>query len=123
MDAAASGNNGARDTLPRMDMKFADTVEMLWRQFKTGWQAGADIPLNPSEYQAELEGEEKRGPQVGNASWEEDAATRKAMIQRSHDQYARFYRTVVLPNPLPNFAGAEYVAWFRRTHPAWAAKH
>ena len=99
-----------------MDMKFADTVELMWRQFKSGWQAGADIPLNPTEYSEELKGEEARGPHVGNAPWIEDAATRAVMIQKSHDDYARFYRRIVLPWPLPQNCGAEYTAWYKRTH-------
>jgi len=100
-----------------MDTKFADTVEMMWRQFKTGWQAGADIPLTPAEYTAELQGEEARGPKVGNAPWQEDAPARKKMIATSTANYRKFYNTIVLPWPLPSNCGTEYIAWYKRTHP------
>lgn len=106
-----------------MDMKFADTVEMVWRQFKTGWQAGADIPLTPDQYTAELKGEEATGPRVGNAPWQEDEAARAKMIQTSHDDYAKFYRRIVLPWPLPMNCGADYIAWYKSTHPNFGKPH
>jgi hypothetical protein len=104
-----------------MDMRYADFVALMWLQYKTGWQAGYDVPISPEDFQAQLEGEKERGPAIGNAPWI-DADTVDQQIHDAAKQYRRFYTRVVLPQPLPQFALPEYVKWYEATHGAPTAQ-
>lgn len=118
MDAAASGNSGARDTLPAMDMRFQDTIEMYRRQYIGALNLGNVIPISPAGLRAEVAGEIKNAPGVANTGWIEGEVTVKSLAAAFDAEYTKFYNTKVLPAALPSQAQSDFVKWWDTTRRA-----